>query len=119
MGKKRYKRITVMRQSGFPVTTENLIAFKSEWEKGFDALELELKSKYPDGAEYAANVGELTPKLDELDKSLRAKYPNVENWDWNQTQKNWKKLTKEYGPIAIAMSGDKKKLVYVIMDQIF
>lgn len=119
MGKKRYKRITVMRQSGFPVATENLIAFKKEWESKFDLYEAELKSKYPDGKEYAAHIEELKPRLDALDAELRAKYPNVEQWDWHSTQKNWKKLTLEYGPIAIAMSGDKKKLVYVIMDQIF
>lgn len=103
----KYKKIKVYRMSKLPVNTNHLEAYKNEWRNEYDKL-------------WEANrrdMKALEIKSDELEQRLIEKYPNVSEWDWETSQRNWKYLTKKYGPISIA-SAENGQLIYLIMDQI-
>ena len=103
----KYKKIPVIRQSYLPVTIENTIAYKQEWSKRYEELE----------RKHLGNIQILQDKANELETELKEKYNVVEYWDWGMSQVEWKKILREYGPVATAVS-DAGKLMYVIMDQI-
>lgn len=115
MMSKKYKKIKAFRQSGLPVTLENLAAYDTEWRERYDAKLEEFKKG---GARYDSPEGaDLRAELDELEDELLNKYPTVDLWDWVTTQRDWKELTREYGPIALA-SDEGGKLCYIILDRI-
>jgi len=101
----KYKKIEVFRQSNLPVNMDNLKAYKDEWRRRFD----EIVEANPD----MKIVNELS---DALEIELLTKYKQNDHWDWVDSQRNWKKLTKEYGPIAVCHA-ESGKLIYLILDR--
>lgn len=111
MPRTKYKKIDVYRQSNLPVTLENLDAYKREFAETYDGYVKDI------GKLTQESMKELQPKVAQLEARLLRKYPQMEQWDWFESQKKWKELTMEYGPIAIVTSREGK-LVYIIMDQL-
>ncbi len=96
-----------MRASGLPVNPENLDKYHEEFRIEYDKIDKEY------------GIGEksqMMEPLEALEKKLLKKYPNVETWNFAKTQKQWKEMVEEYGPVAVALDQDTGKPVYVIMD---
>lgn len=101
------KKIQLMRASGMPVSIENLKLFKDEWREEFHKLE----------KKHGKDMLGLAKDADELETSLKKKYPNVVHIPFLKTKKAIKEAIKQYqNPITIAINQIDGELVYVIMD---
>ena len=104
--RKKYREIPVQRQSGLPVKLERLLAYKTEFRNTFDEL----------WETYKSDIKDFQKRVDKLEQDLLEKYPRIDHWNWEISQREWRKLLDEYGPVAIAkdLNGN---LVYLIMDE--
>ena len=113
---KRYRQIDVYRMSGGPVSIESSKKFQEEWQIGYDVILKRNQSGLKDDKDNAMKL--IQTDCEKLEKSLLEKYPTSEQWDWVDTQKEWKELTRLYGPIAILSNSETNRLSYVILDQL-
>lgn len=112
------RKVKVQRASGYPVNLEDIEKYQQEYREIYDKVckKLGIDDKTMPTEEQAERCERLITRAT---KMMARKYPNIREWDFIASKKEWKEKIKTHGPIALALDLEGKDLVYVIMDRPF
>ena len=99
--------VTISRQSGKPVDSEDVQKYEDEWKEGFDDLF---------GA-HQDDMKTMEEKSNEFEERLQAKYKISQKIKLPKSIKAWKELMDEHGKdIMLALDKDGKNLHVILLD---
>ena len=99
--------VTISRQSGKPVDSEDIDKYEAEWKVGFDDLF---------GA-YKEDMKTMEEKSLEFEERLQAKYKISQKIPLPKSIKAWKEIIDEHGKdVMIALDKEGKNLHIILLD---
>lgn len=102
-------KVKTIRQSGNPVSIEDYLEFRKEFEARYDTLYDQYKTD--------KNMESFNTELTKLDAKLAKKYDTIVEWELPKSGSSWKKLLEKAGaPLQVNVHAETGEVFLTLID---